>query len=59
MLYRVNTAELCVRLSSILNDRLEMRQSASDAEYLLQLSVVINDDDVAASVIGHVMTGLG
>jgi len=57
--YRVDSCEFFVRLSSVLNDRLEMRQAASDAEYLLQLLVVLDNNDVTTSVVGHVVTGVG
>jgi hypothetical protein len=36
-----------------------MRQMISDAEYLLQLFVVVDDDDVTSRVIGDVLTGVG
>jgi hypothetical protein len=36
-----------------------MRQTISDAEYLLQLFVVVDYDDVTSRVTGDVVTGIG
>jgi hypothetical protein len=56
--YRVDSLNSFIRLSSVLNNGSEMRQTISDAEYLLQLDIVVDDDDVALSTVGNVMARL-
>jgi hypothetical protein len=57
--YRVDSCDPFVGLSSVLDNGLELRQTMSDAEYLLQLLVVIDNDDVAPSVAGDILTRIG
>ena len=43
----------------VLDDSLQVRQLVPDFDNLLKLQVILDDDDVALSIVGHVLARIG